>query len=121
MFNSTDLVTRVIVTEPTDGSEPTTEGVGYVGIVQVPPTDDDMEDYVWVKFPEMVSLGPFGPMKGVTTRIPISDIQKLTQEQWDEGLAEDILKPQKFTFMGKEYEINEYEDLMKNWSSQKAQ
>ena len=46
-----------------------------------------MQDYVWVKVPEMVSLGPFGPMKGVTTRIPISDIQKLTQEQWNEGLA----------------------------------
>ena len=25
MFNSTELVTRVIVTEPTDGSEPTTD------------------------------------------------------------------------------------------------
>ena len=121
MFNINDIVKRTAVAAPTDGSEPTNEGVGYVGIVQVLPLDNNDGNYVWVKFPELISLGPFGPMKGVTTRVIMSDINKITQEQWNEGLEEDRRKPKKFMFKGKEYELDEYECLKESFSSQKAQ
>ena len=89
--------------------EKTTEGVGWCCIVKS--IEDD--EYVWVTFPEMYSLGPFGPMKGVVqTKVPVRDLTPVSDEVWDVAQQLDQLKPKKFQFLGNYYDIDDYANVM---------